>query len=371
VLVGSAISSAADPVRIGLSLGLSGQYYELGTMHERAYYLWQNEINEKGGLLGRPVEIIIEDDESDPEKAREIYRKLIFEDKVDLVFGPYSSRITAAVLPIVDEAGYPLLAAGASSDRLWQQDYRNLFGVYSPASGYTLGMLALALIYDLKTIAVVYPDDEFSVSAAEGVNKWAPKFGLDIVSFQKFKKGQRNLVPLAEQARSAKPDLLMVTGHYNEAVDMREALRELKWYPTAYFATIGPALEKYKADLGAAANLTFGSSLWEPEGPRYPGSDHFTESFHRTYDMAPSYHAATAYAAGQILESAILAANSLDRNAVRQALYELQTYSLVGRYAVDPDGLQVKHVPMVIQWQGGEKTIVWPEEIQSAKPFMY
>jgi branched-chain amino acid transport system substrate-binding protein len=163
----------------------------------------------------------------------------------------------------------------------------------------------------------------------------------------------------------------MVTGHYNEAVDMREALRELKWYPTAYFATIGPALEKYKADLGAAANLTFGSSLWEPEGPRYPGSDHFTESFHRTYDMAPSYHAATAYAAGQILESAILAANSLDRNAVRQALYELQTYSLVGRYAVDPDGLQVKHVPMVIQWQGGEKTIVWPEEIQSAKPFMY
>jgi ABC-type branched-subunit amino acid transport system substrate-binding protein len=121
VLVGSAISSAADPVRIGLSLALSGQYYELGTMHERAYYLWQNEINEKGGLLGRPVEIIIEDDESDPEKAREIYRKLIFEDKVDLVFGPYSSRITAAVLPIVDEAGYPLLAAGASSDRLWQR----------------------------------------------------------------------------------------------------------------------------------------------------------------------------------------------------------------------------------------------------------
>lgn len=371
VLVGSATVQAAEPIRIGLSLGLSGQYDELGAMHERAYRLWQSEINERGGLLGRSVEVIIEDDESNPEKAHEIYRKLVLEDQVDLVFGPYSSTLTLAVAPIVDEAGYPMLAAGASSDALWQQGYSNVFGVYSPASGYSLGMLALALIYDLKTISVVYPDDDFSVSAAEGINKWAPKFGLEIVSSKMFKKGQRDLTSLAEHAKAANPALLIMTGHYNEAVDMREALRYLKWYPSAYFATIGPALEKYRIDLGASANLTFGSSLWEPEGPKYPGSEQFTESFRERYETDPSYHAATAYAAGQILEAAILSANSLDRDKIRQALYELQTYSVVGRYAVDRTGVQVKHVPMIIQWQGGRKEIVWPEEIQSAKPHIY
>jgi branched-chain amino acid transport system substrate-binding protein len=363
---------SAETLRIGLSLGLTGTYKRPAAMHERAYKLWEAEINEKGGLLGRPVEIIIEDDESDPERAREIYRVLISEDRVDLVFGPYSSAITLAVAPLVDEAEYPMLTPGASADKIWQQGYNNLFGVYSPASGYTLGMLALALIHDLTTIAIVYADDDFSVSVAEGVKRWAPKFDLQIVSSTMFQKGLQDLVPLAEQVRPADPSLLMVAGHYNESVQMRKALKDIKWYPTGYFATIGPVLLDYERDLGPADNLTLASSTWEPEGLNYPGSKEFAEAFRQRNDgMEPSYHAATAYAAGQILEAAIQSANSFDRDKIRQALYDLQTYSVVGRYAVDRTGVQVKHVPMIIQWQGRKKEIVWPEEIQSAKPHFF
>ncbi len=367
-LVAATTVQSAEPVRIGLSLGLTGTYAELAAMHERGYRLWEGDINEKGGLLGRPVEIIIVNDESNPQKAADIYRKLITEDRVDLVFGPYSSAITEAVAPVVEEAGYPMLAAGASSDKIWQQGYRNIFGVYSPASGYAVGMLILALLNDVTTVAIVYADDAFSISAAEGVIEWAPKFGLNVVMSEMFKKGERDLSALAEKARLADPALLIVGGHFNESVDMRKALKSIGWYPKAYFATVGPVLREYIETLGPAADLTFASSLWESEGLNFPRSQEFTETFCDRYKLEPTYHAATAYAAGQILEAAIETAGSLERGKIRRALYDLHTYTVVGRYAVDRTGIQVKHVPLTIQWQNGKKEIVWPEEIRSALP---
>ncbi len=367
-LVSGMTVHAAEPVRIGLSLGLTGTYAPLAAMHERAYRLWEREINEKGGLLGRPVKIVIIDDESSPQKARDIYRKLITEDRVDLVFGPYSSAITEAVAPVVEEAGYPMLTPGASSDKIWQQGYSNIISVYSPASRYAMGMLGLALLNDLTTVAIVYADDPFSISAAEGVKKWAPKFDLNVVMSEMFRKGTKDLGELAAKARHANPSLLMVAGHFNESVHMRQALKKIGWYPKAYFATIGPVLREYKEKLGDDANLTFASSLWEPEGSNFPGSQAFTEAFRKQYNLEPSYHAATAYAAGQILEAAIETAGSLERGKIRRTLYDFQTYSVVGRYAVDHTGIQVKHIPLTIQWQNGKKEVVWPEEVRSAVP---
>ena len=136
VLVWLGVTSAAmanETLRIGVSLGLTGGYAEPAEMQKMAYRLWEKEINEDGGILGRNVEIIIEDDKSRVERAQKIYRDLILKSKVDLVFGPYSSQITKAVAPIVNEQQYPMLAAGASADSIWQQGYKNVFGMWIPA----------------------------------------------------------------------------------------------------------------------------------------------------------------------------------------------------------------------------------------------
>jgi branched-chain amino acid transport system substrate-binding protein len=366
-VIAGAITHAAEPVRIGLTLGLTGKYAKLGAMQQRAYLLWQRDVNEKGGLLGRPVKVLIEDDESTPDKSVELYRSFISEDRVDLLFGPYSSGITAAIAPIADKADYPLVAGGASSDKIWQQGYRNIFGVYTPASRYTVGILNLALINDLATVAIVYADDAFSISAGEGARKWAPKLGLNIVMFEKFKKGRRDLSDLAEKAKLANPSLLIVAGHFDESVDMRLALKKVGWYPKAYFATVGPVLARYPTALGQDSELTFASSLWEPN-LKFPRSREFASRFRALYRIEPTYHAATAYAAGQILEEAVKAVGSLTRDKVRQTLQNLQTYTVVGRYQVDPTGIQVKHFPLTIQWQEGKKEIVWPEEVRTAQP---
>jgi branched-chain amino acid transport system substrate-binding protein len=120
-------------------------------MHRRACELWRDEVNLKGGLLGRPVEITIVDDQSDANRAAAIYKEFTSGGMADHVFDPYSSDILTAVAPIVEAAGFPLLAAGAAGDSIWTNGYRNIFAILTPASRYTQGVLKIAQQAGLST----------------------------------------------------------------------------------------------------------------------------------------------------------------------------------------------------------------------------
>jgi branched-chain amino acid transport system substrate-binding protein len=364
---GSAPSLAARPLRIGLSLGLTGKYRVPAEMHRRAYELWRDEVNLKGGLLGRLVDITIVDDHSDADRAAAIYKELILGDMVDHVFGPYSSDIMTAVAPIVEAEGFPLLAAGAAGDSIWKNGYQNIFAILTPASRYTQGMLRIAQQAGLSTVALVSANDSFSTEIATGTIKWASHLKLKLVLQLEFPNAATDLTGPMQQARDSKADLVIVAGHRDEAITARRALAELGWQPRAFYATIGPALPEWTTELGKFANGAFSTSVWETILPlEFPGADIFAEKFRKRYEVEPSYHAATAYAAGQILEAAAQMANSLDRDAIRDALYQLDTYSILGRFVVDHTGMQVKRLDMIIQWQQDEKAIVWPEEFQTA-----
>ncbi len=363
--VSASFASSAEPIRIGLSLGLTGKYAPMSDQQIKGFRLWERDVNKRGGVLGRPVKVIAYDDGGSPQKAREIYRRLILKDKVDLLFAPYSSEITEAVLPIAEEYGYPLLASGASADRLWQRGPKYLFGMWQPASKDAVGFLELLVLNGFKKVAIVYADDSFSLDAAAGAQKWAERFGLNIVLSEGLGKSA-NAVALARRIRAASSQALIVCGHLDEAVTMRRALREINWYPDAYYSTSGPALRTYYERLGAEADLTFSSSRWEYDGG--PGCCEFYDSFTDTYKKAPSYHAATAYAAGQIMEEAIRKAGGLDRNRIRHILSATDMLTIMGRYSVDRTGIQMKQFNLIIQWQKGKKEIVWPQEARTAKP---
>ena len=368
LLVAANVAFAAEPARIGVSLGLTGKYAELGLMQKRAYLLWENEINARGGLLGRPVELVIVDDGSEPAEAAAIYRDLIAGQKVDLVFGPYSSALTAVVAPVVEKYGYPMLAAGASADKIWRQGYRNVLGMWTPASRYSRGMLELAYLEGLRRLAILNADDAFSRAIASGTRKWAARLRLETVFDVEFAKGTADLSDQVRQARDSGAELVIVAGHFNEAVNARRAMDAVGWIPRAFFATVGPALPEWGAAMGRLADGAFTTSIWEPhESVTYPRSREFADKFYKRYGVEPSYHAATAYAAGQILEAAAARARSLKRDAIRAALFDLDTYSVIGRYAVDHTGMQVKRLEMIVQWRHGRKEIVWPDVVRSAK----
>jgi branched-chain amino acid transport system substrate-binding protein len=356
-------------LRIGVSVGLTGSYESIARLQQRAYLLWQKNVNERGGILGRRVQVVIRDDRSDPDAARKIYEAFVGEDRMDFVFGPYSSANTAAIAPIIDKHGYPTLASGATADALWRRGYRNLFGVYSPASRYAMGFLALMAEAGIQRVAIVSATDDFSVEASNGMRNWAPQYALHVASFTSVSKDKAELLRAAQLARHSGAQALLVAGHFTEAVDMRKALKEIGWMPSAYYATVGPAVDRYAQILGDDAEGTFSTSVWEPrEDLRFALSPQFLREFVATYAETPSYHAATAYAAGQILEQAIRKARSFDRAKVRQALYLVDADSVVGRYAVDRTGMQVKRFPMIVQWQGTKREIVWPPELRTATP---
>jgi branched-chain amino acid transport system substrate-binding protein len=360
---------AGAPVRIGVSLGLSGTYAAIAGLQSKSFRLWEKHINERGGILGRPVEIIIRDDKSDPAFAKTLYESFIKTDKVDFVFGPYSSAITGAVAPIAEAHGYPMVAPGAASDDLWKRGYTQLFGTIPPAGRYTTGFLEILSRARFQRFAVVYADDAFSVSLAEGAKRWAGEYALTLTLYQKVVKGTADLTEAARAAQQSGAQALVVAGHFEESVNMRRALKKIGWSPDAYYASIGPGLDRYLTELGNDAEGTFSTSIWEArEDLKIPGSAEFLRAFVAAYGEKPSYQAAQAYAAGQILEQAIRRAGTLERAAVREALSQLDTIVLIGRYVVDRTGVQTKRIPLIIQWHKGKREVVWPPEVRTAEP---
>ncbi|MES2353488.1 MAG: amino acid ABC transporter substrate-binding protein [Pseudomonadota bacterium] len=360
-------AGAAEPLKIGISLGLTGKYAQMSDMSLKAYKLWEQNINARGGLLGRTVQLNIQDDKSDAATAREIYRHWIEDEKIDLVIGPYSSEITAAVLPVTEEHRYPLLAAGAAADVLWQRGYKYVFGIYVPTSKYMVSFLELLATEGLNKIAMVGADDLFSKEIALGAKEWVKRFGLTIVFSEEFKNGTKPLTTVIQRAQGSGADVLVVFGYLDESVNARLALKEIGWSPRAYYATVGPAVQRYHDILKDDAENAFSSSQWEPTSS-FPGAKEFTEQFFNAYHMLPSYHAGSAYAAGQVMETAIRKSRSIDREKIRSALSSLDTMTIMGRYGVDRTGRQVRHFGSTVQWQKGRKEIVSPKELMTAKP---
>ncbi|MEG3640286.1 amino acid ABC transporter substrate-binding protein [Magnetococcus sp. PR-3] len=359
----------AEPIQVGGSLGLTGRYAPLAIMQKRAFELWVEQTNAQGGLLGRPLVLTILDDQSDPTHAIKQYQHLLEEKKVDLLLAPYSSTLTQAVMPLVEKHGLPMLASGAASDKLWQHGYKNLFGLFTPASRYSVGFLELIALQGITEVAIVHADDGFSRALATGAKQWAERFGLQVVLQQQFKKGRADLTPLAQAVKKTQAPALLVCGHFHESVRMRQALHKVTYQPQAYFATVGPVLPRYKTELGALAEDSFSASQWEPEALHHPKDRaRFTQPFIDRFKVAPSYHAADAYAAGQILTAAVKKMGTLDRNALRQSLRQNSFISIIGRYGVDKSGNQIRHFPLTIQWQNGKKSIVWPDTLASSQP---
>lgn len=370
LFIGSATWVQAEtPVKVGLSLGLTGRYQEMGQMQQMEFRLWGAQVNQRGGLLGRPLQLIIYDDHSDRDTAVRLYSKLINEDHVDFVFGPYSSGLTEAILPITAKLGYPVLASGASSDKLWEQGYTHLFGIYITASRYTVGFLEMAAMNGLTKVAIASADDPFSAYIAKGAGEWAHNFGLQVVIYRQFAKGSADFSNFVQQAQREGAEMVVMCGHYDEAVNMRLALKKSAWMPKAFYASVGPALPRYYQELQGDAELVFSSSQWEPRVVYQPNDKAvFLEPFLKQYGVLPSYQAATAFAAGQILELAIQRAGSMDRRKVRDVLAKMDAVSIIGRYAVDGTGRQVKHFPITTQWQHGKNEIVWPKDLATATP---
>jgi branched-chain amino acid transport system substrate-binding protein len=260
-----------------------------------------------------------------------------------------------------------MLAAGAASDEIWRHGYRYVFGTIPAAGRQTIGLLALLAEAGIDSLALVHTSDAYALDMAAGTRKWAVEYGIRITSTQSVTGGTADLTTTARRAQQSGAKALLMAGHFDESVNMRRALKLIDWTPQAFFASVGPTLDQYGQLLRGDAEGVFATSTWEArEELKYPGSAEFLREFVRTYDEPPSFIGAQAYAAGQILERAVAKAGGIERRRLRDALAQLDTEVIIGRYAVDQSGLLIKRFPLLIQWQQGRREIVWPAEVRTA-----
>jgi len=371
VLAAGISGEAQGPIRIGASLSLTGTYAKLGRNQHEGYKLCEKDLNAKGGLLGRKIEFVVYDDQSTPATAVRLYEKLITEDKVEGVMGPYSSPVTEASVNVTEKYKKVMVAPLAATTSIFKRppDKKRhyVFMVISPAEVYLEGLIDTAAKRGLKTVAVVNEDTLFSKAAASGAVELAKKRGMQVVFQEAYPKGNTDFSALLTKVKSLNPDVIAAATYFDDAVALTRQMRELDVNPKAYGVTVGGDLPEFYDTLKTSADFIYGATQWEHVLP-YPGNTEFFEAYKKEFGHEPSYHSTAGYAGCLIYTEAVKRAGSLDADRVREQLFKLEMRTVFGEYKVDQDGFQVAHKMVTFQWQEGKKVVVWPDELAQGKP---
>ena len=359
--------SESNPILIGATVSLEGKYSEPSLMIQNAFRLWEQEVNLRGGLLGRPVKLILYDDKSQKQRVGQLYKKLIFEDKVDLVFSPYGTPLTLEASKVSEQSKMVMLACAASGEKIWERQFKYVFGMYALAKRYFVGLLDLMARQGFEKLAILHENSPFHQDVAAGTVLWAKRFGIDVSLKAPFTNAESEFPGLLKKAIEVNADGLIVSAYSQECYQFLDLMKKKKYRPKVLALTIAPIHPEFYQKAGTIAEGVFGPSQWEPdERIPFPGTKKFIDGFVAYAKKVPSYHAGSAYAASQILESAINQTKSLDHNKIRDYIRAMDTVTVIGRFKVDPKGKQIGHNPIMIQWQKGEKEIVYPTKMQTA-----
>ena len=360
-------ADAQGPIRIGASLSLTGTYAKLGKNQHEGYQLCIKDLNAKGGVLGRKAELVVYDDQSMPATAVRLYEKLITEDKVDAVMGPYSSPVSEASANVTEKYKKVMVAPLAATTSIFKKGRKYIFMVISPAEGYLEGLVDMAAKRGLKTVAIVNEDTLFSKAAAAGAVELAKKKSLQVVFTEAYPKGTTDFSALLTKIKANNPDVVAAATYFDDAVALTRQMKELSVNPKMYGVTVGGALPEFSDTLKQNAEYIYGATQWEHTLP-YPGNQQFFDAYKKEFSHEPSYHSAAGYAGCVIYAEAVKRAGSLDADKVRDQLLKLETKTMFGDYKVDADGYQTAHRMVTFQWQGERKVTVWPDELAQAKP---
>ena len=360
-------AGAQTPIKIGASMSVTGTYAKPGSYQKEGYDVCIDELNAKGGLLGRKVELVIYDDQSQPATAVKLYEKLITEDKVDAVMGPYSSAVSEAVANVTEKYRKVMVAPLAATTSIFKKGRKYIFMVITPAENYLDGLIDMAAKRGLKTVAIINEDTLFPKASAAGTAEAAKKRGMQVVLQEAYPKGNTDFSALLVKIKAANPDVIAAGTYFDDAVAITRQMKELNVNPKMFGLTVGGDLPEFYDLLKQNAEYVYGSTQWDESLP-YPGQKEFLTAYKKKFKHEPSYHSAAGYAGCLLYADAVKKAGSLDADKVREQLLKMETRTAFGDYKVEPDGFQVAHKMVMLQWQDGKRVIVWPDDLSNGKP---
>jgi branched-chain amino acid transport system substrate-binding protein len=386
-----ASAQSGNPIRVGMSLALTGAGAPAGKMLQAAIEIWRDDVNAKGGLLGRPVEIIIYDDQSNPASVPGLYTKLISVDKADLLVGPYGTNFVAPAMPTIIQNKKMLISYTAIGiNREYNYDkYFSMVPVGSDGvNAFSKGFFEMAAAQNPKpqTVAIIAADAEFAQAAATGAREELKKQGFKLVFDKSYPPNTTDFTPVMRAVQAANADIVYAGAYPPDSVGIVRAANEIGLNPKVFGgALIGQLVTPIKVQLGPIQNgLIIHESFVPSPKLNFPGLDDLMKRYQvkaaeLKTDAIGYAFVPFGYTNGQILEQAVTATKSLDHEVLAKYIHANSFNTVVGELRFGKDGEWSKPRMVLTQFQsiepnnvdqfknGDHQPILWPPEFKSGE----
>jgi len=391
-VVGSAgtfVAQAADPIKIGLGMALTGGLSANGKPALLAMQIWKDDVNKKGGLLGRPVELVFYDDQTNPATVPGIYAKLLDVDKVDLVVSGYGTNLIAPLMPIAMERKLTVIGIfGLGNNEKYR--YPNYFQISptgpDPATSTATGFFELAAKQTPKpqTVALVGADAEYPQTALGGARELIRRLGFKTVYDRTYPPSTVDYTPIVRAIKATNPDIVFVASYPPDSVGMLRAAHEVGLQPKIMGGgMVGLQFTTVMASMGPMLNGIVNYDYWVPEPTMmFPGIQDFYKQYQpraakEGVDTLGYYLPPYAYAAMQVLGQAVEATKSLDQQKIADYIRKTEFNTIVGKVKFGKNGEWAQGRTLMVQYQKvqgngidqfrgpGKKVVLYPDELKS------
>ena len=362
------------PLKVGVVLPLTGALQKFGEIEKNSFLMGMEEINAAGGVNGRPIELLIEDDRSKIDIGRSAAEKLILQDKVIVLTGGYSSDVTFAMAAVAQHRKVPLLITTGAADEITELGADYVFRLNPPVSEYARPLIEfLQQVVQPKSVVILYEKSLFGQSGSREFADQAFEEGWKILMNEGYAAGTMDFKALLNKAKSAKPDVVYMISYVKEAALLVQQSKELGFRPKVFAgAAAGFTLPEFRTLAGDAAENVFSVTLWTPQVP-YPGAREYYSNYLKRFGSETEYHGAEAYASIHVVADALKRAKELTPKGVREALAKTTMMTAFGpvRFTSYDRKTQQNSLPTyLVQWQKGVLETVWPQFV-ATKAYIY
>jgi branched-chain amino acid transport system substrate-binding protein len=366
---GTGGDATGEPIRIGASLPLTGDFAEPGVAARQGYEVWQEMVNAQGGLLGRQVQFVIKDDQSDQNLVVTDYNALIQQDNVDLLLGTFSSLLNLPASAVAERNQMLYVEPAGGSPEMFSRGFKFLFFAQQATAEHQADLFAewvtgLPEGERPKTAAYVIADDPFGGPVAEGIQEKLEAAGIETVYSEIYPPETVNFDAQAAQMASRKPDVIAQgSAGLSDGVNLVRSLVRANYSPKQLFQASTPSFaDQYSDGIGLDnTEGVFYAVSYHVDSPT-PGNEEFLEAYRAKFDQDPPEDAADAFAAAEVLQAAVEAVGSVDdQQALADWLHENTVDTILGPLSWDETGAP-EQAFLLAQWQSGDEEIVLPED---------
>ena len=367
------------PIKIGTSLSFSGDFSADGQAFQQGYELWAADINKAGGLLGRPVQLDILNDNSSPDQVQTNYQTLINVHKDDLVFGPFSTLLTKPASVIASRYGYAFVEGAGGGPSVFTRGLHNIFDVSLPVANNLVAfahyLQTLPSAQRPTSIAYATEDDPFTQPQVDTAKALLEQEGIKTASYQVYPAETTDYNPIADKMIASGAQVVIVGTLLPDVSAFIQRFKQQHFNPQALIATAGPdqgdQFTKAIGGVQSAEGIMVPNGGWFPQA-NTPGNAQMVKEFLAEYGGTAdgiSSDVAEAYSVGQVVQQAVTKINSVDNTKLIAQLHSGDTYQTVqGPVKFDDTGQNVAATAYLFQWQKGSLIPVYPSNVATAEP---